>query len=168
MHESPFRLAAAALILSLATVAQAQSPEPVPIGFGSFFRQPIGPRGLELSDALHEADGRRVRLVGYMVAQERPLPGRFLFTPRPVRMSEDADGDADDLPPSTVSVLLDGSQSDRIVAHQEGPLSLVGRLAVGRTEDDAGRVSWFRLLLDPAAISDARPTTVSQTQPHLR
>ncbi len=33
-----------------------------------FHRQPVGPRGLELSDHLRAADGRAVRIVGYMVA----------------------------------------------------------------------------------------------------
>jgi hypothetical protein len=121
--------------------------------FSSFFRRPIGPRGLELSDALLQADGRQVRLVGYMVSQETPLAGRFLLAPRPVRLSEDADGAADDLPPGTVTVLLDAGQRERIVAHQSGLLALSGRLAVGRAEEADGRVSWVRLQLAPQALA---------------
>jgi hypothetical protein len=153
-----------ALLLVLSTLwsctAFAQTPEPAPIAltFGSFFAQPIGPRGLEISEALHRADGKRVHLVGYMVAQEEPQPGRFLLTPRPVIMSEHADGEADDLPPATVTVLLDASHADHLVPHQRGLLALTGRLEVGRDEDPTtGRVSWVRLQLDANAIAAPGP-----------
>ncbi len=126
---------------------------PLELKFSQFFRQPIGDRGLVLSDALQAADGREVRLVGYMVAQEQPQPGRFWLTPRPVRMSEHADGEADDLPPATVTVRLDPSQQDRLIPHQDGLLVLTGRLRVGRLEDDTGRVSWVRLELSPDALA---------------
>jgi hypothetical protein len=127
--------------------------------FSSFFRRPIGPRGLELSDALLQADGRQVRLVGYMVSQETPQAGRFLLAPQPVRLSEDADGAADDLPPGTVTVLLDAAQRERIVAHQSGLLALSGRLAVGRAEEADGRVSWVRLQLAPQALAAELPSS---------
>lgn len=117
--------------------------------FSQFFRQPIGPRGLQPTEALRAADGRRVRLVGYMVVQEAPQPGRFLFAPRPVTLSEHADGDADDLPPATVTVLLDAERADHRVAPRAGRMALTGRLSVGRAEEPDGRVSWVRLHLDP-------------------
>lgn len=149
-----------------ATVAA--SAEPLELKFSQFFRQPIGDRGLALSDVLQAADGRNVRLVGYMVAQEQPRPGRFWLTPRPVRMSEHADGEADDLPPSTVTVQLDPSQKDRLVPHQDGLLVLTGRLRVGRVEDDTGRVSWVRLELPPQALQSqpVAPATSSQSHAH--
>lgn len=141
------------LVTSLPAMAEAQ-PAPLLLKFSAFFKQPVGPRGLELAEALRAADGREVQLVGYMVAQESPQPGRFLLTPRPVRMSEHADGDADDLPPHAVTVLLDASQRERLVAHQAGLLSLTGRLSVGRFEDpETGRVSWLRLQLGPQALA---------------
>ena len=145
--------ALALALLAAPLVAQADGVTPVDLKFASFFKQPIGPRGLELADALRAADGKRVRLVGYMVAQEEPLAGRFMLTPRPVRMSEHADGDADDLPPATVTVLLDAQQRDRIVAHQSRLVALTGLLTLGREEDSAGRVSWVRLQLDPEALA---------------
>ncbi len=120
--------------------------------FSQFFKSPIGPAGLELSDALLAADGRPVRLVGYMVAQEQARPGRFWLTPRPVRMSEHADGEADDLPAATVTVLLDPTQRERLVAHRDGLVLLTGTLSVGRVEDETGRVSWIRLRLPPGAL----------------
>lgn len=127
--------------------------------FSAFFRRPIGPRGLELSEALLQADGREMRLTGYMVSQETPQPGRFLLAAQPVRMSEDADGAADDLPPGTVTVLLDESQRERIVAHQSGLLALTGRVSVGRAEEPGGRVSWVRLQLSPQALATGSPST---------
>jgi len=148
--------ALAVALLAAPFVVQADSVAPVDLKFASFFKQPIGPRGLEMADALRAADGKRVRLVGYMVAQEEPLAGRFMLTPRPVRMSEHADGDADDLPPATVTVLLDAAQRDRIVAHQSGLVALTGLLTLGREEDSAGRVSWVRLQLDPEALAADR------------
>ncbi|ARN20200.1 hypothetical protein [Piscinibacter gummiphilus] len=154
---------AALLALTLAASPAFAGPtatsteDPVDLRFSDFFRQPVGPRGLEIADGLRAIDGRTVRIVGYMVSREDAQAGRFQLTPRPVRMSEHADGDADDLPPATVTVLLDPMQQDRIVAHQPGLVALTGRLQVGRVEGADGRVSWFRLQLDPAATA----TTVS-------
>lgn len=168
------RAAMPALLLVLSTswlgTASAQPAErtPIELTFGSFFAQPIGPRGLEISETLRRANGQRVRLLGYMVAQEEPLPGRFLLTPRPVRMSEHADGEADDLPPATVTVLLDASHADHRVPHQRGLVALTGRLEVGRDEDTTtGRVSWIRLQLDRSAIAAATDPAgpASNTQP---
>ena len=147
------------LLLAAPAAAQEAPRDVLQLSFASFFRQPVGARGLELTDALRAADGRPVRLVGYMVTQEEPSPGRFLLTPLPVRMSEHADGDADDLPPATVTVLLDKSQSDRLVQHRNGLLAVTGRLQIGRDEDPAsGRVSWVRLRLEPDAITFADKT----------
>jgi hypothetical protein len=120
--------------------------------FAAFFRQPVGPHGLEQSESLRSAHGQRVRIVGYMVAQEQPPAGRFLLTLRPVRMSEHADGDADDLPPATVLVMLPPGQRERVIRHHEGLVEVEGRLSVGRAEDDTGRVTWVQLQLDPEAM----------------
>lgn len=141
------------LILQGGAWAQAAPRDATPLEFASFFRQPVGPRGLEPGEALRAADGQTVRLVGYMVAQEQAQAGRFMLTPRPVRLSKHADGEADDLPPSTVTVLLDPGQQDRVVVHSPGLLALTGRLQVGRAEDPSGRVSWVRLLLGPQAVA---------------
>lgn len=140
---------------------------PITLKFGDFFRQPVGPRGLELGDALRRADGRDAQLVGYMVSQEGARAGLFLLTPRPVRMSEHADGEADDLPPATVTVLLDETQRDRVIQHREGLVALTGRLSVGREEDPSGRVSWVRLHLPPQALADSHlGATASLAKPN--
>lgn len=95
------------------------------------------------------------------------MTGRFMLTPRPVRMSEHADGEADDLPPSTVTVLLDAGQRARVVAHQAGLIALTGKLEVGRQEDSDGRVSWVRLVLDRDAVVDAQGSGAPDTSEKL-
>lgn len=144
-------LALFGLIALLALPAQAEPP--LELAFGDFFVQPIGPRGLEATDRLKAASGHEVRLVGFMVQREQPQAGRFMLTPRPVSMSEEADGEADDLPASTVTVLLPEAQRGRVVAHQNGPVALTGRLEYGPAEDETGRVSWIRLRLAPEALA---------------
>ncbi|NCT85718.1 MAG: hypothetical protein GXC94_21410, partial [Comamonadaceae bacterium] len=117
------------VLLALAGLAAtAHASEPLALGFGDFFVQPAGPRGLQPTPRLLAVSGREVRLVGFMVQREQALPGRFLLTPRPVSMAEHADGEADDLPAATVTVLLPEGQRDRVVAHRAGPLALSGRL----------------------------------------
>lgn len=149
--------------LPAALPATAQTAAPVELAFADFFVQPIGPRGLEPTARLKAAAGREVRLVGFMVQREQPQAGRFLLAPRPVSMSEHADGEADDLPAATVTVLLPEPQRQRVVAHQGGPVALTGRLAYGPAEDETGRVSWLRLHLAPEALA-AQPAAA--TVPH--
>ena len=139
--------------LALAVPAAKAAEPPVALAFSDFFTAPIGPRGLEPSPQLLAARGREVRLVGFMVQREQPQPGRFLLTPRPVTMAEHADGEADDLPAATVTVLLPDAQQGRLVAHQPGAVALTGRLEWGPVEDDTGRVSWLRLRLAPDSLA---------------
>lgn len=120
--------------------------------FRDFFRMPIGPKGLETTEALRRADGQVVRLVGYMVQRENDTPGSFMLTPIPVQMSEHADGDADDLPATMVLVRLDPSQRDWLTSHTPGLVAVSGLLRVGRHEEVDGRVVWVRMQLDPSAI----------------
>ena len=129
--------------------------------FRDFFSTPIGPKGLEISELLRQADGQQVRLTGYMVQQEAAAEGYFLLTPRPVQMSEHADGDADDLPPATVVVRLDGSQRSWRVPHVRGLVSVTGTLSVGRHEEPDGRVSWIRLQLQPEAVRSSDPAELA-------
>lgn len=154
---TPLRLLLATTAALWLGAAQAQVPAPSPtraaseLRFRQFFRTPIGPAGLEISDTLRQSDGEKVRLVGYMVQQEIPTPGRFMLAPRPVQMSEHADGEADDLPPATVTVYLDPQQQDWAVPHVRGLVSVSGLLSVRRHEASDGRVSWVRLQLDEEA-----------------
>ena len=104
-----------------------------------------------MTGKLHQANGHVVRIIGYMVKQEVPTLGRFMFAARPVSMSEHADGDADDLPAALVTVYLNPEQKDWIATHTPGRIALTGLLNVGRLEEGDGRVSWVRLHLAPEA-----------------
>ncbi|MFT7771746.1 hypothetical protein [Roseateles sp.] len=159
----PVLLALSGLITSTSAALAAEAP--LELGFGDFFVQPAGPRGLEPTARLLAARGREVRLVGFMVQREHVQPGRFLLTPRPVAMSEHADGEADDLPAATVTVLLPEAQRGRVVAHQAGPLALSGRLEYGAAEDETGRVSWLRLHLASDALA-AQPAAAATAHSH--
>jgi hypothetical protein len=121
------------------------------LSFRDFFQLPIGPQGLEISPTLRQHQGQTVRLTGYMVQQENTTPGQFLFTPRPVQMSEHADGEADDLPASTVLVQLAPEQADWMVPHVRGRIALTGQLHVGRQEGRDQRITWVQLQLPAAA-----------------
>ncbi len=126
------------------------TPSPELLSFKDFFQWPVGPRGLDIHPRLQQANGQPVRLRGYMVQQDHGSHrGQFLFTPRPVQMSEHADGDADDLPPATVLVKLAPAQSTWVVPHTPGLIELAGVLSVGRQEADDGRVTWVQLQLQP-------------------
>jgi hypothetical protein len=133
------------------TVSGKVERQAIDLRFRDFFDMPVGPGGLGISDTLRQADGQTVRLVGYMVQQEQATPGEFMLAPRPVQMSEHADGEADDLPPATVLVHLDPAQQDWVVPHVPGLVAVSGTLGVARHEAPGGRVSWVRLQLGPDA-----------------
>ncbi len=132
----------------------ASAPE---LRFRDIFQFPAGPRGLEPSAKVLALNGQRVRITGYMVAQQEPPMGRFFLTPRPLHMSEDADGDADDLPPNTVVVLMPAAEQQLALPHTPGLLQLTGTLLYGRHQLGDGRVVWLRLQLDPRASDAPRP-----------
>ena len=142
-------LFAIACLGAACTARAAEAPATQDMRFREFFKNPVGPAGLEISDALTAAHGKRVRLTGYMVAQDEGIVGRFFLAPLPIRMSEHADGDADDLPPSTVVVVMPPRDNTRLLAHTPGLIQLTGVLQVGRHELPDGRVTWVRLELDP-------------------
>jgi hypothetical protein len=125
-----------------------EEANPQVLKFTDFYRQPVGPRGLEPSERLASSAGRQVTLRGWMVAQELPSAGYFLLTPRPLRLSEHADGDADDLPPATVLVRLPAGRQSQAWPHQAGLIDVVGRLSVGRALEADGRISWIQIQLE--------------------
>ncbi len=116
--------------------------------FRDIYQNPVGPLGLELSERARTLDGKRVRMVGFMVAEEHATPGGFMFAPLPAAVGHDDEALADDLPPSTVFVRLE-SAPEATVPHLPGLLALHGTLSVGaRSEPAFGRISSVRLLLD--------------------
>jgi hypothetical protein len=116
--------------------------------FNEFFRSPIGPRGLEYTDQLRHLEGRRIRILGYMVQQTKPVAGCFLFTPVPVRLNEHEYGHADDLPATALHVITDESAPAQ-TPFTPGPLLLTGKLSLGNRTEADGRISTVRLFLDP-------------------
>ena len=146
-----FLAAGVPLAIAQTTVQQGAQAESQRLRMTDFFQFPVGPKGLQISPALREAQGKKVSLQGYVVQQEIAAPGQFLLTPRPVQMSQHADGEADDLPPATVLVSLPAEQQDWMVAYTRGLVEVVGVLDVGRQEGPDGRVSWVRLQLNSEA-----------------
>jgi len=116
--------------------------------FGDFFARPVGPRGLELTEKLRQLNGQRVRILGYMVQQEEPPPGRLLLAPTPAQIHEHDNELAEDLPASMVFVSVP-TMPDAAVPHAPGLLLLTGTLSVGGRPELDGRVSLVRLALDP-------------------
>lgn len=160
-------LVATCLQLSAEARAQGVSPKdgkssaaalpPAPEGvthldFGDFFKLPIGPQGLELTAKAAALDGRKVRLLGYMVKQANPSPWKILLSPIPVVTREREYSQAEDLPANVVHVFLPRDPSP-IRPYTPGLFLLTGRFEVGNRAEADGRVSMFRLYLDPPPAS---------------
>src|SRR5688500_1490472 len=97
----------AAMVCALSLQAAPQTLPPLPRGvmelkFSEFFVSPVGPRGLAFTEKLLGLDGKRVRIAGYMVEQEKALPGVFLFCALPVQLHDHDSALADDLPAAVV------------------------------------------------------------------
>lgn len=115
--------------------------------FSEFFRQPIGPRGLEYTAKLRALDGRRIRILGYMVRQATPTEHCFLLANHPITVNEAEYGLCDDLPASAVHVFTT-ADAPANTPFTPGPLLLTGTLRVGNRVETDGRVSAVRLFLD--------------------
>lgn len=137
------------------------------IRFQSFFKLPIGPKGLEVSEEVLNASGQKIRLTGYMVKNELPTQGVFMLSPRPIQLSEHADGDANDLPAAVCLVYLDEHQKNWIVPHIAGPLTVEGQFAFKRIEASDGSVAWFHLYLAPDAViaANTEPRSPQKSAP---
>ena len=134
-----------------------EAPKPVPLPllpsgvtelkFSEFFTFPVGPRGLELTDTLKQLNGRRVRILGYMVRQESSIPGRFLLTPFPAHQALDSCL-VDDVPPCKLEVSAAG-RTDAAFPFTPKLLVLTGTLSIGNRTEPDGHISMLRLTLDP-------------------
>jgi hypothetical protein len=136
-----------------ASAAITNTLPPLPPGvtelkFNEFFRQPIGPRGLEDTDKLRALDGQRIRILGYMVRQEQPVPRGFMIAPQPISLHEDEFGLCDDLPAALLHVFTDATAPEE-TPYTPGLLLLTGKLSVGNRTEIDGRISTVRLQLDP-------------------
>jgi hypothetical protein len=119
------------------------------LNFSQFFVTPVGPAGLVMTDTLRALDGKRVRIAGYIVQQEKSLPGMLLLTPMPVRLHEDHYGLADDLPASTVH-LFSSDNFQGVALSSNKPVVFTGILSLGNREEADGRISVVRVTLNPA------------------
>ena len=125
--------------------------------FSDFFVSPIGERGLTFTDKLRGLDGRRVRLLGYMVQEEKPTPGVFILSPYPAQIHDHDNALADGLPPSVVHVSVPTGR-DQPVPHSPRLLLLTGTLSVGNRSEADGRISMVRLAADaPEVVTKKGP-----------
>jgi len=126
---------------------------PAPAGvaelkFEELFKLPVGDRGLEPSEKLLALNGKRVRLVGYVVQQPAVPLGSFLLAPLPTAISDEDEPLADDLPPSTVAVVLPESLRQPIPALR-GLVQVTGLLHIGTAVDTpSDRVCAVQITLD--------------------
>lgn len=147
-----------------AGIAVTAALPPAPAGvaelrFRDMIRMPVGPRGLEVGDALLALQGKRVRIVGFMVQQATPVPGRFLLSPLPAAIGDDDEGLADDVPPALLEVAL--ATPEATVVHMTGLLQISGTLELG-PHASAGnpRIAFARIRPDPQtakALAEAAP-----------
>lgn len=132
--------------------AQGVEVPPAPEGvthieFAEFFKKPVGRRGLEYSETLRAQDGKRVRVLGYMVGTDEPAPGLLMLAPFPIHLHESEYGMADDLPPSALHVVAPALAGHR-VAFAPGPVLVTGTLELGFKAMPDGRNSPLRIVLD--------------------
>lgn len=134
-----------------AQVKPAELPAPPPgvthVEWNRFVKTPVGAYGLQLTDEIKGLNGKKVRLLGYMVMRDQPAPGAFFLAPYQVGIEEHEAGFAD-LPPQSVYVTVPYNAA-KVVPHTPRPLLLIGTLSVGQRRVENGAVvSLFRLALD--------------------
>ncbi|MDR2512820.1 MAG: DUF3299 domain-containing protein [Puniceicoccales bacterium] len=93
------------------TLARLEKLPKIPEGtetlrFGDFYKKPVGKYGLEYSERVQALAGKRVRILGFMVRQEKPVPGLILLAPYSMTTNEAEYGLCDDFPPEILFVHL--------------------------------------------------------------
>ncbi len=121
-----------------ALLSVSRPPDALPKGvaelkFRDVFKLPVGAKGLEPTETLRKLDGKRVRIVGYMVQSETPPRGGFLISPLPVAAGDEDESLADDIPPSALLVSLPKGR-DAVIPNLPGLIKLSGTLRVGAYE----------------------------------
>jgi len=135
----------------------------VDLNFNDFFKMPVGPYGLEMTEKLKSLDGKKVRLHGFMVHEEccthpgQPahsheqdsddVKGRFLLSPMPVTVNYDHYGLCDDLPPQIVYISVPEFSKTKI-PFLRLPMEVTGTLQVGIHEEQDGRQAVVSLSMD--------------------
>ena len=170
-------LAAAGLLLMACAHSPPLSPEPagerpIELGFNELYKMPVGPYGLEPSEKLLGLNGRRVHMRGYVVESEDRIAGLFMMAPLPVMLAEKDDGQADDLPGSTVFVHLPPELAQETILYRPEPVEVIGVLELGAKQEAIDRISYIRLLAEapqrtaPARRSAAPPAALSRASSH--
>lgn len=116
----------------------------------------FGPRAPRITDKTQGLHGKRVTMVGFMVALQRPVTGGFFVSPYPADADESGGGRGD-LPPTAVLVLPKVAAGHE-VAFVPGALEITGILDVGNQEHE-GEASTIRLL-----VEDARSIRFARTR----
>lgn len=156
-----------ALSVELGSVQQLSTPPEgvAELKFADFYHLPVGERGLEYSARMRQLDGKRVRILGFMVKQSRPAMGVALLTPYATATHEGEYGLCEDLPPTTLFIEVPRYRGIA-VPFTSGPLLLTGTLQLGRREEADGRVSYARLTLDPEVRGESTtPAAARAGQP---
>ena len=113
------------------------------------FNMPVGAKGLEFDDKFKHLNNQYVQITGFIVKSDEPALGKFLLSLRPIQLNEHADGEANDLPPSTVHVFLDPTESESLIPYKAGLQTFRGVLNLGRFEGIDQSIYWIRLQLPP-------------------
>lgn len=159
---------------------QASRPEtrfrllPLPPGvrelkFSQIFKSPVGRLGLEITDELKQLDGRKVRIVGYMVHQTEPWSGAFLLAPVPVQLHEHEYGQADDLPASTIYVRMPAE--GHAAPYTPGPMLITGTLHLGARDIEDERRTWVSVDMElPSDVqaTKTQPLGAPKTRPQMQ
>ncbi|MBC8065722.1 MAG: hypothetical protein H7Y17_12900 [Chlorobia bacterium] len=113
----------AVLMASPAIHAQA---EPIDLSFKDMFR--ATGRGLSPTPALEAANGKRVRVLGFMARLEEAPKGGFWLCSSPVFQDESGAGSGE-LPPNAIYVIVRGA-GKKPVAYLAGKLAISGVLQI--------------------------------------
>src|ERR1051325_9394721 len=101
--------------LAAATQAPVTLPEPAPavtdLSFRDFFT-PAGDAGLEFSARARALEGKRVRLVGFMVREPKRQRGVFVLVPFPTTVEAGGACFTDDVPTMAVHVHLPAARQN--------------------------------------------------------
>lgn len=148
--------------VACAAPAQSGAAAPAPLKFGDIFKMPVGPKGLEPTDAALALAGKRVRLVGYAVEQEGGA-STLLLSPLPLMIGDEDEGLADDVPPTAVAV---HSASKRALPKVSGLVEVTGVLEFGARQDAAtGRITAIHIAAEPKAVKPLRTPRAAAAKP---
>lgn len=133
--------------------------------FREIYRMPVGEKGLEYSDRALALSGKRVRVLGYMVHEDEPVPGRLLLAPFPFKLLTEEYGLAEDLPATVIYVHMPKAAGAGPVAYTAGFMLLTGVLELGPGEEPDGRISSVRIQLDPPTGGSVAVTPAGSPTP---